>query len=447
MDDGCLSAPPAPADRRDVSKIATVAALAALVLTGTASAAHAAGPAGAAGTGAKAAKDPLRRAQWALDAIHLGNLSRRGRQPVPTGAGVLVAVVDSGVESSHPDLGGRVVRGTDFVDGDAGPDDPSGHGTHIAGIIAATAGNGIGGAGVAPAARILAIRVLDAGNAGLPENVSAGINAAVAAGADVINLSLNWSTPSAELAPVTAAVQRAADAGIAVVVASGNGDQPRCEEPFLPQRTLCVGAVDGDLRRSPFSSYGSGLGIVAPGEDMLSTWRGGDYTSISGTSQAAAIASGVAALLAGAGLRGQAVIDRLQQTARDIGPPGLDAAFGYGLLDADRAVDGAARATLPPVLRVSAERRATVGAVRRRGLNVGCDAARAGTCHVQVRIADVVVAQGSGRADGTGTVTVVAHATPAGRSLLRERRARTGVIEASLTGAPEARRPVTLRAR
>ena len=426
-----------------------MAALAVLVLTGATSAAHPAGSAGPSGSapGAKAAKDPLRRVQWALDAIHLADLGRRGRQPVPTGAGVLVAVVDSGVESSHPDLGGRVVRGEDFVDGDADPDDPSGHGTHIAGIIAATAGNGIGGAGVAPAARILAIRVLDAGNAGLPENVSAGINAAVAAGADVINLSLNWSTPSAELAPVTAAVLRAADAGIAVVVASGNDDQPRCEEPFLAQRTLCVGAVDGDLRRSPFSSHGSGLGIVAPGEDMLSTWRGGHYTSISGTSQAAAIASGVAALLVGVGLHGQAVIDRLQQTARDIGPPGPDAAYGYGLLDADRAVEGAAQATLPPILRVSAARRATVGAVRRRGLSVGCDAARAGTCHVQVRIADVVVAQGRRRADGTGTISVVAHATPAGRSLLRGRRSRSGVIEASLAGAPEVRRPVTLRAR
>jgi subtilisin family serine protease len=405
-----------------------------------------AGTSGASGAGASAAKDPLRRVQWALDAIHLGDLSRRARQPVPAGAGALVAVVDSGVESSHPDLGGRVVRGQDFVDGDGGPDDPSGHGTHIAGIIAATAGNGIGGAGVAPAARILAIRVLDADNAGMPANVSAGINAAIAAGADVINLSLNWSMPSAGLAPVTAAVQRAADAGIAVVVASGNDDQPRCEEPFLPQRTLCVGAVDGDLRRSAFSSHGSGLGIVAPGEDMLSTWRGGHYTSISGTSQAAAITSGVAALLVGVGLHGPAVIDRLEQTARDIGAPGPDAASGYGLLDADRAVEGAAQATLPPILRVSAARRATLGAVRRRGLKVGCDAARPGTCRVQVRIGDVVVAKGRRPADGTGTVRVVARATTAGRRLLRERRSRSGVIEASLAGAPEARRPVTLRA-
>lgn len=429
--------------------IATVAALAVLVLTGAAGAVGARGPSAGSGTGtgATAARDPLRRVQWALDAIHLGDLGRRASPPVPAGAGALVAVVDSGVESTHPDLGGRVVRGPDFVDGDAGPDDPSGHGTHIAGIIAATAGNGIGGAGVAPAARILAIRVLDADDAGTPANVSAGIDAAVAAGADVINLSLNWSAPSAGLAPVTGAVQRAADAGIAVVVASGNDDQPHCEEPFLPQRTLCVGAVDGDLRRSAFSSHGSGLGIVAPGENMLSTWRGGHYTSISGTSQAAAIASGVAALLVGVGLHGQAVIDRLEQTARDIGPPGADESSGHGLLDADRAVEGAAQATLPPILRVSAARRAGADRVRRRGLRVGCDAARPGTCRVQVRIGDVVVAKGRRRADGTGTVSVLVHATPAGRRLLRERRSRRGVIEASLAGAPGARRPVTLRVR
>jgi subtilisin family serine protease len=420
-----------------VRRTAALAALAVLML---------AGAAGGGSAGASAAKDPLRRVQWALDAIHLGDLGRRAPPPVPAGAGVLVAVVDSGVESSHPDLGGRVVTGPDLVDGDGGPDDPSGHGTHIAGIIAATAGNGIGGAGVAPAARILAIRVLDTEDAGTPANVSAGIDAAVAAHADVINLSLNWSAPSAGLVHVTDAVQRAADAGIAVVVAAGNDDQPHCEEPFLPQRTLCVGAVDGDLRRSAFSSHGSGLGVVAPGEDMLSTWRGGHYTSISGTSQAAAITSGVAALLVGVGLHGQAVIDRLEQTARDIGAPGPDDASGHGLLDADRAVEGAAQATLPPILRVSAAPHAALGAVRRRGLTVGCDAARPGTCRVQVRVGDVVVARGRRRVDGTGTVGVLARATPAGRRLLRGPRSRSGLIEASLAGAPGARVPVTLHA-
>ena len=264
---------------------------------------------------ADAAIDPLRSVQWALDAIHLGDLTRPAQPAAPAGDGVVVAVVDSGVEAAHPDLQGRVTRGPDFIDGDGAPDDANGHGTHIAGIIAAAADNGIGGAGVAPRAQILAIRVLDQNNSGGPAAVAAGIDAATTAGADVINLSLNWHARTAALAPVTAAVRRAADAGIAVIVASGNAAQQRCEEPFLPDLTLCVGAVDGDLQIAPFSSHGDGLGIVAPGSELLSTWRGGEYVSVSGTSQAAAVASGVAALLVGIGLHGQDVIDRLARSS------------------------------------------------------------------------------------------------------------------------------------
>jgi len=248
--------------------------------------------------------------------------------------------------------------------------------------------------------------------------------------------------------PVTAAMQRAADAGIAVIVASGNDAQPRCEEPVLPDRTLCVGAVDDEIRRAPFSSHGSGLGIVAPGEDVVSTWRDGDYTTRSGTSQAAAVTSGVAALLAGLGLRGQAVVDRLIQTARDIGAPGADDASGHGLLDADRAVQGAAQGTLPPLLRIIASRRVTASTLRRRGLPVDCDAARPGTCRVRVRVGGVVVAKGQIRADGSGLVPVVARATAAGRRLLRTTtRSRDAVVEAALDGAPGARNVLTLRAR
>lgn len=382
-----------------------------------------------------------------MTAIHLGGLTQRPQPTAPAGEGVVVAVVDSGVEASHPDLQGRVTRGPDFVDNDGLPDDANGHGTHIAGIIAAAADNGIGGAGVAPRARILAIRVLDQNNSGGPAGVAAGIDAATAAGADVINLSLNWPHRTAALAPVTAAVQRAADAGIAVIVASGNDAQPRCEEPFLPDRTLCVGAVDGDLQIASFSSHGDGLGIVAPGSDLLSTWRGGDYVSVSGTSQAAAVASGVAALLVGQGLHGQDVIDRLEQTSRDIGAPGQDAAYGHGLLDAERALDGAAAGTLPAILRVSAAADATLATVRRRGLKVRCDAARAGTCSVRLRVGGSVVAQATAKVDGTGAVDMTARLTGAGRRRLRGTRSRTVVVEAALAGAPGARVSVRLRGR
>jgi subtilisin family serine protease len=404
-----------------------------------------AGPGTAAASGAT---DPLRQVQWALDAIHLGDLDQPIQRSAPgVGRGVVVAIIDSGVERSHPDLRGRVIQGPDFVDGPSGPDDPSGHGTHLAGLVAAASGNGIGGAGVAPAARILAIRVLDDNNLGSPTNVAAGINAATDARADVINLSLNWSVPNAALAPVTAAMRRAADAGITIIVASGNDDQPRCEEPILPNRALCVGAVNRTLRRAPFSSHGSGLGIVAPGDNMLSTWRDGAYTSVSGTSQSAAVTSGVAALLAGVGLHGKAAIDRLAQTARDIGVPGPDELSGHGLLDAERALEGAPQGAVPPLLRISASRRADGRVVSRRGLIVNCDAARPGTCRVRVRAAGVVIAKGEQPVDGSGIVRILARSTRAGRELLHTPGSRRATIEVALDGAPGARRPLTLGAR
>jgi len=390
---------------------------------------------------ARAAGDPLRDAQWALDAIHLGSTPATA-----TGAGVLVAVIDSGVDATHPDLAGRVVAGPDFVDDDGDSSDPTGHGTHIAGIIAAASGNGIGGAGIAPAARILAIRVLGPDNNGSAADVAAGINAAIDAGASVINLSLNWSNATQALVPVTAAMQRAADAGVLVVVAAGNDAQSRCEEPVLPQQALCVGALSDNMRLSPFSSYGAGLGLVAPGDELMSTSTGDTYTRMSGTSQAAAVTSGVAALLVGLGVRGHDLMTRLLATARDIGAPGEDARTGAGLLDAERALEGAAQGTIPPVLEATTATRMLTSNVLRSGMTVGCDAARPGTCRVRIRIGRTVVARGSAPVDGTGTFDVVARATRAGRTMLAAGRALRGSVETSLAGARSIRTRVALRA-
>lgn len=392
---------------------------------------------------AAAAPDPLRDAQWALDAIHVGDMHNISDA---AGAGALVAVIDSGVDATHPDLAGRVVPGPDVVDQDADPSDPTGHGTHIAGIIAAAAGNGIGGEGVAPAARILAIRVLDTDNNGTAQNVAAGIDAAVDAGADVINISLNWSQASQAVAPVTAAMARAADAGAVVIVAAGNDAQSRCEEPVLPQRALCVGALSSNLRLSPFSSYGDGLGLVAPGDDLMSTWSGAAYTSMSGTSQAAAVTSGVAALLVGLGMHGDDVVKRLLATARDIGAPGDDPRFGSGMLDAERAVEGATAGRIPPVLESAAATRVVTGGLLRQGLNVTCDAARPGTCRVRIRVGRTVVARGSSPVDGTGAFDVVARATPAGRRMLGRSRSLRGTVETSLRGTASVRSRLALRA-
>jgi subtilisin family serine protease len=392
---------------------------------------------------AGAVTDPLRDQQWGLDAIHLPDAP-----PIADGTGALVAVVDSGVDATQPDLAGRVVSGPDLVDGDGVPDDPTGHGTHVAGIIAAAAGNGIGGAGIAPAARILAVRVLGTSNAAdSAANIAAGIDAAAAAGADVVNLSFNWSREDPELATVIAAMRRAADAGVLLVVAAGNDGQQRCEEPVLPERALCVGALGSDLRLASFSSYGRGLGLVAPGEDVLSTSPGGTFESMSGSSQAAAMTSGVAALLVQLGVHGQALMQVLTSTARDIDAPGPDPRSGAGLLDADRAIEGTLERHTPAVLRADAAPAAASGSIRTRGLRVACDAARPGVCRVDVRVGRTVVARGSVPVDGTGTFNVLARPTAAGRRLLARRGSLRGVVEASLTGASTIRRSLALRGR
>src|SRR3977135_2124477 len=138
----------------------------------------------------RAAPDPLRPQQWGLDMI--------GADPahqVATGSGAVVAVIDSGVQADHPDLAGRLLPGYDFVDDDGTPQDGNGHGTHVTGIVAADAGNGIGIEGVAPGARVLPVRGLGNDGSGSTAAVAQGIDYAVAHHADVINLSLGSDVP------------------------------------------------------------------------------------------------------------------------------------------------------------------------------------------------------------------------------------------------------------
>ena len=219
--------------------------------------------------------------------------------------------MDSGVQADHPDLAGHLRPGYDFVQNDATPQDGNGHGTHVSGIIGAVSGNGIGVESVAPGATILPVRVLDDDGGGSTDTVAKGVDYARTHGADVINLSLGSDVPLVGAMggdAFDAAVHRALAAGIVVVAASGNNGVPVCEQPAAGDGLLCVGAVDKRKQRSFFSSFGSGLGLVAPGgsgtgipgEDVLSTYTGSGYEELAGTSQAAPHVSGVAALLVGA---------------------------------------------------------------------------------------------------------------------------------------------------
>ncbi|MGQ0723552.1 MAG: S8 family serine peptidase, partial [Candidatus Eiseniibacteriota bacterium] len=220
---------------------------------------------------------------------------------VATGAGTLVAIVDTGVDLSHPDLA-AVVRadGWDFVDGDADPadvedgtdndndgtiDEAAGHGTHIAGIVHA----------VAPDAEMLPLRVLDSDGVGTVFDVARAVRHAAAAGADVINLSLGFEGYSRV---VDWAVQMAHDADVVVVASAGNdGRYNTTHFPANLAGVINVAAVNADDLKAPFSNFGPEVALSAPGVGIISTYLFHGYASWSGTSMAAPFITGAAVIV------------------------------------------------------------------------------------------------------------------------------------------------------
>ena len=279
---------------------------------------------------AETGTDPLLDQQWGLTAIGVPSV-----WSITRGAGVTVAVIDSG-SGPHPDLDANMEVGRTIIDSieSAGMRDVSdeGHGTHVAGIIAAAADNGVGGAGVAPQARILPIRTLEPNGEGTARDVSKAVRFAVDAGAKVINLSLGRNS---EYTPLTSAIQYAVDRNVLVVAAAGNyGADSGPVWPAASDLTLAVTAVDRTNNVTSFDQRGDYIDLAAPGTSILSTARN-DYELQSGTSMAAAFVSGAAALLFAAqpSITAAQVRDILQRTATDIGSPGRDTTFGYGLVN------------------------------------------------------------------------------------------------------------------
>ena len=271
-----------------------------------------------------------------------------------TGSGVVVAILDTGVDHDHEDLddnmwdapggtcnvNGSIVTcpnyGWDFVNGDNDPNDDNGHGSHVAGIVAAE-DNSVGMVGVAPEAQIMAVKVLASNGVGSNIDIVDGIEFAMNNGADVINMSMR--TFSWSLAMQTA-VDEAYESGVTVIAATGNEHESLQAYPAAFENAIAVGSINQTAdsyneRLDNFSNYGP-VDVVAPGSSVYSVNDGGGYITMGGTSMAAPHVAGVAALIKEkySSLTPAKIKQVLETTATDLGETGRDRYYGSGLVNA-----------------------------------------------------------------------------------------------------------------
>lgn len=280
---------------------------------------------------------------WGVKRIGAGTVHTSGN----LGTAIKVAVIDTGIDYTHPELSPNYKGGYDFVNNDSDPRDDHGHGTHVAGTVAARR-DGTGVVGVAPEAHLYALKVLGADGSGSFSSVIAALEWCVNNGLQITNNSYGSSQDPGTL--TKAAFDNAYAAGILHVAAAGNSGNPagRGDNVGYPARyetVIAVAATNQDDARASFSSTGPAVELAAPGVSINSTKLGGGYTTMSGTSMASPHVAGAAALVwkAYPTWTNDQVRQQLQKTADDLGPTGRDTHYGYGLVDAVEATG-----TTPP---------------------------------------------------------------------------------------------------
>ncbi|HEY9841260.1 MAG TPA: S8 family peptidase [Candidatus Obscuribacterales bacterium] len=277
---------------------------------------------------------------------------------------VLIGVVDSGVDVTHPDLRAKIVDTFNSADNNKDVKDFVGHGTHVAGIASAMTNNGMGVAGVAPECGILAVKVAS-GDSGYPstEGIANGVMWAADHGAQVINLSLGSRQESKA---ITDAVKYALSKNVTVVAATGNDGGRVMSYPAAVPGVVAVGATDSKDARARYSNYGPWVSVTAPGSDILSTFPLNtnligqtEYGQISGTSMATPFVTGLAALIRSKyPTMPQVMVKQvLESSTDDKGKPGFDEEYGHGRVNVAKALtragelsNGGATGT-PPALR------------------------------------------------------------------------------------------------
>ena len=366
--------------------------------------------------------DPYLGSEW-----HINKIGAATAWDKAQGNGITIAILDSGVDGSHPDLSSRMVAGYNFYDNNTNTADVCGHGTKAAGSAAAASNNAMGVAGVAGQAKIMPIRIAynDAGVCYATfSTMASGVTWAADHGARVANISYSYVAMSS-------AVQSAANylrskGGLLFVSAANNAK----DEGITPTNTMIpVSATDSNDALASFSSYGSFVALSAPGVGVYTTVQGGTYGGVNGTSFSSPVAAGVAALVMSANpaLSADQVQNILFSTAVDLGAPGRDIYFGYGRVNAAAAVAAAvgtsgtvtppADTTAPTVAITSPTGGSTVSGTVSVGVNASDNV---GVARVDLKANGTVVASDSsapfafawdskGVANGMNTLTAVAY--------------------------------------
>lgn len=285
----------------------------------------------ASGKGKPAPSQPAQQLPWGVDRVD-ADLANG------TGAGVTVCVVDTGIDKDHPDLQANIMGGRNFVAkgttvDPAKWDDDNGHGTHVAGTIAAI-DNSVGVVGVAPQASLLAAKALNRQGSGYLSDVIAGIDYCVQSGAEVVSMSLGSNS---DVQALHDAADAAYAAGVLLVAAAGNDYGGAVSYPAAYGSVVAASATDSSDNLASFSNVGPEVELAAPGVSVLSTYKDGGYAALSGTSMATPHVAGAAALAIQANpfLSNAEIRSLLQNTADDLGTAGKDNYFGYGLVDAE----------------------------------------------------------------------------------------------------------------
>jgi subtilisin len=258
------------------------------------------------------------------------------------GRGIRVAVLDTGTPKDHPDLMMNIdlSKCRSFIDGEDIWDSYHGHSTHVGGTIAAL-DNHFGIVGVAPEVTLITIKVLGKNGRGSADSIRKGLEYCLQIKPDVVNMSLGSTTPLPE---VHDAIKNLIKAGIPVVAAAGNDGKEGIMYPAQYDEVIAVGSYGrSTLRdRSLFSNYGDTLDIMAPGEEILSTYLNGQYAVLSGTSMSTPVVAGVIALILAYSrsinktMNPESIKQLLIKTAIDVGPSGYDKYHGYGIINPEQ---------------------------------------------------------------------------------------------------------------